>query len=369
MSRAVVGAGRRRRTGLWATARRLSIGAGGQAGGQAREAAAVHGAVHGPPARRAVHSPQPRGLDHLDRGDAVVAPGSDSDPHPARRPARISGRFPPEFLDTTAKSLDEQVETFRNRPLEKAYHYVWLDAMYVKVRLDGRVRSRAVFVAIGVNEDGEREVLAVDIARKEMESSWREFLRYVVDVRKLHGVRCVMSDAHEGLRKAIPAVFNDVTWQRCYVHFMRNVLDKVSKTAQPLVKGALQNIFHQTSREAASEALNKAISLLQEKHPAAAELLIDAEDEVLAYYAFPQDHWKKIRSTNPLERLNKELRRRVRVVGLFPDEASVIRLLGSILVEQDDEWRVADRRYLSAGSMAQLALLDGKEAAMITAAA
>ena len=118
-----------------------------------------------------------------------------------------------------------------------------------------------------------------------------------------------------------------------------------------------------------SEALNKAVSLLQEKHPAAAELLIDAEDEVLAYYAFPQDHWKKIRSTNPLERLNKELRRRVRVVGLFPDEASVIRLLGSILVEQDDEWRVADRRYLSAGSMAQLALLDGKEAAMITAAA
>ena len=118
-----------------------------------------------------------------------------------------------------------------------------------------------------------------------------------------------------------------------------------------------------------SEALNKAVSLLQEKHPAAAELLIDAEDEVLAYYAFPQDHWKKIRSTNPLERLNKELRRRVRVVGLFPDEASVIRLLGSILVEQDDEWRVADRRYLSAGSMAQLALLDKKEAAMITAAA
>ncbi|HJN77852.1 MAG TPA: IS256 family transposase [Myxococcota bacterium] len=268
-----------------------------------------------------------------------------------------------------AKSLDEQVEAFRNRPLDdKAYPYVWLDAMYVKVRIDKRVRSRAVFVAIGVNEDGEREVLAVDIARKEMESSWRDFLRDLVDRRKLHGVRCVMSDAHEGLRKAITAVFNDVTWQRCYVHFMRNVLDKVSKTAQPLVKGALRNIFHQTSREAASEALGKAVELLEEKHTAAAELLLDAEDDVLAYFAFPQDHWRQIRSTNPLERLNKELRRRVRAVGLFPDEASVLRLLGSILVEQDDEWRVASRRYFSVSSMAQLGLMD-QEVKMLPAVA
>ena len=245
-----------------------------------------------------------------------------------------------------AKSLDEQVEVFRGRPLgETAYPYVWLDAMYVKVRIDKRVRSRAVFVAIGVNEHGEREVLAVDVARKELESSWRDFLRELVDERGLRGVQCVMSDAHEGLRKAICAVFNDVTWQRCYVHFMRNVLDKVSKTAQPLVKGALRNIFHQRSREAASEALSKAVDLLEEKHSAAAELLVGAEDDVLAYFAFPQDHWRQIRSTNPLERLNKELRRRVRAVGLFPDEASVLRLLGSILVEQDDEWRVASRRY------------------------
>jgi transposase-like protein len=267
-----------------------------------------------------------------------------------------------------AKSLDEQVDVFRHRPLDdKAYPYLWLDAMYVKVRIGGRVRSRAVFVAIAVNEDGEREVLAVDVARKEMESSWRDFLRELVDKRGLRGVRCVMSDAHEGLRKAIRAAFNDVTWQRCYVHFMRNVLDKVSKTAQPLVKGALRNIFHQTTREAAAEALGKAVELLEEKHPAAAELLIRAEDDVLAYFAFPQDHWKQIRSTNPLERLNKELRRRVRAVGLFPDEASVIRLLGSILVEQDDEWRVASRRYFSASSMAQLALMD-QEVKMLPAA-
>ena len=269
-----------------------------------------------------------------------------------------------------AKSLDEQVGVFRGRPLgEKAYPYVWLDAMYVKVRIAKRVRSRAVFVAIGVNEDGEREVLAVDVARKEMESSWRDFLRELVDKRGLRGVRCVMSDAHEGLRKAIRAVFNDVTWQRCYVHFMRNVLDKVSKAAQPLVKGALRNIFHQTSREDATEALNKAVDLLSEKHSAAAELLIAAEDDVLAYFAFPQDHWKKIRSTNPLERINKELRRRVRAIGLFPDETSVIRLLGSILVEQDDEWRVASRRYLSVSSMAQLELMDRKEAPMLPEAA
>jgi len=254
-----------------------------------------------------------------------------------------------------AKSLDEGVAAFRNRPLgDKEYPYVWLDAMYVKVRIDKRVRSRAVFVAIGINEDGEREVLAVDVARKEMESSWRDFLRELVDVRGLRGVRLVMSDAHEGLRKAIPAVFNDVTWQRCYVHFMRNVLDKVSKSAQPLVKGALRNIFHQTTREAAADALNKAVELLADKHPDAAELLIAAEDEVLAYFAFPQAHWRQIRSTNPLERLNKELRRRVRAIGIFPDEASVIRLLGSILVEQDDEWREAQRRYFSAQSMAQL---------------
>ena len=267
-----------------------------------------------------------------------------------------------------AKSLDEQVEAFRGRPLgEVAYPYLWLDAMYVKVRINKRVRSRAVFVAIAVNEHGEREVLAVDLARKEMESSWRDFLRELVDKRGLRGVRCVMSDAHEGLRKAIAAVFNDVTWQRCYVHFMRNVLDKVSKTAQPLVKGALRNIFHQTSREAASAALGKAVELLEDKHAAAAELLLDAEDDVLAYFAFPQDHWRQIRSTNPLERLNKELRRRVRAVGLFPDEASVLRLLGSILVEQDDEWRVATRRYFSASSMAQLALMD-QEVKMLPAA-
>ena len=267
-----------------------------------------------------------------------------------------------------AKSLDEQVEAFRGRPLgEVAYPYLWLDAMYVKVRINKRVRSRAVFVAIAVNEHGEREVLAVDLARKEMESSWRDFLRELVDKRGLRGVRCVMSDAHEGLRKAIAAVFNDVTWQRCYVHFMRNVLDKVSKTAQPLVKGALRNIFHQTSREVASAALGKAVELLEDKHAAAAELLLDAEDDVLAYFAFPQDHWRQIRSTNPLERLNKELRRRVRAVGLFPDEASVLRLLGSILVEQDDEWRVATRRYFSASSMAQLALMD-QEVKMLPAA-
>lgn len=257
-----------------------------------------------------------------------------------------------------AKSLDEDVAVFRNRSLAEAtYPYVWLDATYVKVRIHKQVRSRAVFVAIGVTEDGEREVLGMDIARTEMESSWRDFLRGLVE-RGLAGVRCVISDAHEGLRKAIPATFNDVTWQRCYVHFKRNVLDKVSKTDQPLVKGALSNIFHQPSMDAATEALGRAVDLLSDKHPAAANVLVVAQDDVLAYFAFPEAHWRKIRSTNPIERLNKELKRRVNSIGLFPDEESVIRLIGAILVEQDDEWRVATRRYLSADSMKQLQLPD-----------
>lgn len=251
-----------------------------------------------------------------------------------------------------AAVLDDQVEVFRQRELDKAFPYLWLDALYVKVRIDGRVRSRAVLVAIGVNEDGEREILGVDIARKEMESSWRTFLSGLLD-RGLRGVLLAVSDAHEGLRKAIIATLNDVTWQRCYVHFMRNVLDLVPKSAQPLVAGTLRTIFQQPTAELAAEALGRAVELLATKHPRAARLLTDAEADVLAYFAFPQAHWRQIRSTNPLERLNKELRRRVRAVGLFPNEASVIRLLGAMLMEQDDEWRIG-RRYFSARSMALL---------------
>lgn len=249
--------------------------------------------------------------------------------------------------------LDEQVKVFRERPLgDRAMPYVWIDAMYVKVRENGRVVSRAVLIATGVNEEGEREVLGVAVAEKELESSWREFLRSLVR-RGLRGVQLVISDAHEGLRKAVRAVFNGVTWQRCYVHFIRNVLDKIPKSAQGLVAATLRNVFHQTSLEHAKEAMGKAIEIMEDKWESAAQVARDAEEDVLAYFTFPQAHWRQIRSTNPLERLNKELRRRERVVGIFPTRESVLRLLGMMLLEQDDEWKVG-RRYFAASTMAQL---------------
>ena len=253
-----------------------------------------------------------------------------------------------------AAVLDEQVEAFRKRPLgEKACPYVWLDAMYVKVREDHRVVSRAVLVAIAVNDEGEREVLGVSIAEKEMESSWRAFLRDLL-ARGLRGVQLVISDAHEGLRAAIPAVFNGATWQRCYVHYIRNVLENVPKSAQGFVAAALRNVFSQLSAEQARDAMSKALEAIRTKWPRAADVAEAGEDDVLAYFAFPAAHWKQIRSTNPLERLNKELRRRVRVVGIFPTRHAVLRLIGMILVEQDDEWKVSGRRYFSVSSMAEL---------------
>lgn len=251
-----------------------------------------------------------------------------------------------------AASLDEQVEAFRSRTLEGEFPYMWLDAMYVKVRENGRVVSRAVLVAIGVNGEGEREVLGVQVARTEMESSWREFLRDLMG-RGLKGVKLVISDAHEGLRSAITAVLNGVTWQRCYVHFIRNVLDQIPRSQRGMVAALIRNVFHQTTLEHAREAMTKAIAVLETKWPKAAAQCVEGEDDVLAYFAFPESHRRQIRSTNPLERLNKELRRRVRVVGIFPTQPSVLRLVGMLLAEQDDEWKVG-RRYFSVNSMAQL---------------
>jgi len=248
-----------------------------------------------------------------------------------------------------AAELDDEVTRFRERPLEREFPYVWLDALYVKVRVEGRVRSRAVLVGVGVAADGEREVLGVGVADREAEASWRAFLGSLV-ARGLRGVQLVISDAHEGLRRAVVATLNDVTWQRCYVHFIRNVLDAVPKTAQGFVAAALRNVFQQTSGEQARQAMGKAIELLRERYPRAAELVRQAEDDVLAYFDFPQAHWRQIRSTNPLERLNKELRRRVRVVGIFPNQNAVLRLLGAMLQEQDDEWK-DNRRYFSVASM------------------
>jgi transposase-like protein len=251
-----------------------------------------------------------------------------------------------------ASSLDEEVNAFRERRFEKAFPYIWLDALYIKVREGGRVTSKAVLVALGVNEDGDREVLGMSVANSEMEASWRAFLRDLIS-RGMRGVQIAISDAHEGLRAAIRATLNATTWQRCYVHFIRNVLGAVNKAAQGFVAAALRNVFQQTTEVHAREAMSKAIELLEAKYPKAAAIVREAEDDVLAYFAFPEAHRRQIRSTNPLERLNKELRRRVRVVGIFPTEASVYRLVGMLLIEQGDEWAVS-RRYFSTNSMASL---------------
>jgi transposase-like protein len=251
-----------------------------------------------------------------------------------------------------AKTLDEGVTTFRERPLEVAFPYVWLDALYVKVREEGRVCSRAVLIAIGVGEDGIRSVLGVQVARTEMVSSWTSFLSGLVN-RGLRGVQLVISDAHEGLQRAIPAVLNGVTWQRCYVHFMRNVADAVGRKSSGIVMAALRNVFRQPTAELTRKAMGDAVGVLDEKFPKAAKLVRAAEEDVLAYLAFPEQHWRQVRSTNPLERLNKEVRRRVRVVGIFPNEAAVLRLVGALLQEQDEDWAVG-RRYFSAASMAKL---------------
>lgn len=251
-----------------------------------------------------------------------------------------------------AKELDEQVEAFRNRPLEQDYPYLWLDALYVKVHGKGRIVSKAVLVAYGVGEDGVREVLGVAVAEGEMEPAWRGFLERLVD-RGLSGVQLVISDAHSGLRKAIRAVLNGTTWQRCTVHFLRNVLSHVPKKAQGFVSAAVRNIFVQPDLKAAKEALTRAAELVEERCPRAAELLLEAEDDILAYMNFPEKHWRQIKSTNPLERLNKEIRRRTNVVGIFPNDRAILRLVTMLLVEQNDEWAVG-RRYFSIASMALL---------------
>lgn len=249
-----------------------------------------------------------------------------------------------------AEVLDQQVDAFRSRPLESDYPYVWLDALYIKVREGGRIVSKAVLVAFGVNRDGQREVLGVSVASGEMESAWRTFLAGLVE-RGLHGVRLVVSDAHAGLRKAIRGVLNGTTWQRCYVHFLRDMMSHVSRAHQGMVAAALRNVFQQTTLEHAKAEMTKVLAVLQERWPKVAELVQEAEDDVLSYFAFPEAHRRQIRSTNPLERLNKELRRRTRVVGIFPTEASVLRLVGMLLVEQNDEWCAGDRRYFSVNSM------------------
>jgi len=248
--------------------------------------------------------------------------------------------------------LDEQMERFRNRPLEGEYPYVWLDAKPIKVRQDHRVVNMAAVIAVGVKRTGEREVLGFDVGAAETYEFWLAFLRSLV-ARGLKGVRLVISDAHEGLKRAISEVLAGASWQRCRVHFMRNLLARVPKHAQPMVAALVRTIFAQPDLASAREQLEHVAANLDRRFPQAAALLRDAMEDVLAYMSFPAEHWRRIHSTNVLERLNRELARRCDVVGIFPNVAAALRLLGALLEEQQDEWLVS-RRYFSLESMAKI---------------
>ena len=245
------------------------------------------------------------------------------------------------------------VEAFRTRPLGgERYPYLWLDATYEKVRENGHVVSLALIVAIGVTESGRREILGLTVGLSEEAATWTEFLRTLVE-RGLSGVRLAISDAHGGVKNAIRTVFQGASWQRCKVHILRNVTAKVPKSAQGMVLAAVKNIFLQTDMAGAKEALRKTATMLEEKYPSVSEQLLAAEEEVLAYLDFPLEHHRQISSTNPLERLNKEIKRRTDVVGIFPNRQSLIRLTGALLAEQNDEWAVC-RRYMSQGSIERI---------------
>lgn len=259
-----------------------------------------------------------------------------------------------------AKNLDEKVAQFRNRPLDGGpYTYLWLDALFHKVREGGRVVSVATVIATGVNADGHREILGVDLFSAEDGAGWTAFLRGLV-ARGLSGVALVVSDAHEGLKGAIAAVLDGASWQRCRTHAMRNLLTRVPKTAQAMVATLVRTIFAQPDSEQVHAQFNRVVDQLTGQFPAAAEFLIDAEADLLAFSSFPSEHWRQIWSNNPQERLNREVRRRTDVVGIFPNRAACIRLVGAVLAEQHDEWLVA-RRYMSAESLtkARIRLIDG----------
>ena len=248
--------------------------------------------------------------------------------------------------------IDQRVKAFLARPIEGDWPYVWLDATYVKVRRDGRIVSVAVTVAVGVNTDGRREVLGMAIGASEAETFWTDFLRSLAR-RGLRGVKLVISDAHEGLKAAAARVLN-ATWQRCRVHFMRNALAHAGKTQRRVVSAWIGTAFAQDDAEAARKQLRQVADQMRPRVSKLATLLDEAEADVLAYMDFPKDHRSKIYSTNPLERLNGEIKRRSDVVGIFPNEAAVVRLIGALLLEQNDEWAVQRARYMSLETIAPL---------------
>jgi putative transposase len=248
--------------------------------------------------------------------------------------------------------IDDKIAAFRNRPLEGDWPYLWLDATYVKVRENGRIVSVAVIVAVAVNGNGRREVLGLAIGPSEAETFWTDFLRALTR-RGLRGVKLVISDAHEGLKAAVARVLH-ASWQRCRVHFMRNLLAYAGKSGRRVVAAFIATAFAQDDAEAARAQWRQVSDQLRPKVPKLAALMDAAEADVLAFMSFPKDHRPKIHSTNPLERVNGEIKRRTDVVGIFPNEAAITRLVGAILLEQNDEWAVQRARYMTLETIAPL---------------
>jgi putative transposase len=248
--------------------------------------------------------------------------------------------------------IDEKVKAFLGRPIEGDWLYLWIDATYVKVRQNGRIVSVAVIVAVGVNGDGRREILGLDIGASEAETFWTAFLRKLAR-RGLRGVKLVISDAHEGIKAAVAKVLN-ASWQRCRVHFMRNVLAHAGRQGRRVVSAFIATAFAQDDAEAARAQWRRVADQLRPKLPKLAAFLDEAEADVLAYMTFPAQHRAKLHSTNPIERLNGEIKRRTDVVGIFPNEDAIVRLVGAILLEQNDEWAVQRARYMTLETIAPL---------------
>ena len=250
------------------------------------------------------------------------------------------------------EEIDERVRAFLDRPIEGDWPYLWIDATYVKVRSNGRVVPVAVIMAVGVNADGRREVLGMDIGPSEAETFWTAFLRKLAR-RGLRGVKLVVSDAHEGIKAAVSKVLS-ATWQRCRVHFMRNALAHAGRSGRRVVSAFIATAFAQDDADAAKAQWRRVADQLRPKVPKLATLMDEAEADVLAYMTFPAAHRTKLHSTNPLERLNGEIKRRTDVVGIFPNEAAITRLVGAILLEQNDEWAVQRARYITLETIAPM---------------
>ena len=249
------------------------------------------------------------------------------------------------------KDIDERVSAFLDRPLEGEWPYLWLDATYLKQREGGRIVTVAAIIAVAVNTDGRREIVGLHVGPSEAETFWSSFLKKLVK-RGLTGVKLVVSDAHEGLKHAIGRVLG-TTWQRCRVHWMRNALAHVPKGQHTVVAAALRQAFLQPDAQTARQTWRQVADQLRARWPKLAALMDDSEHDVLAYMTFPAQHRTKLHSTNPLERLNKEVKRRADVVGIFPNEASIVRLIGAVLLEQNDEWQLM-HRYMQIEAMAEL---------------